>query len=65
MKEIILRDNLSRVIGVITIDNRGIQTLRTQLGEVLGTYDPNSNLTRTFLGQIVGSGNLLTMLIKP
>lgn len=64
MQDIILRDNLGRILGIITTDYRGVQTLRTQLGEVLGTYDPNSNLTRTFLGQVVGSGNLLTMLIK-
>lgn len=59
-----IRDQLGKIIAVITTDSQGIQTIKTQLGEILGTYNPKTNETRTFLGQIVGYGNLLTTLIR-
>jgi len=64
MQEVLLRDQLGMIIGRISTDYKGVLTLRSSLGEVLGTYDPKTNLTRTFLGQVVGTGNLLSMLIK-
>lgn len=60
-----LRDNLGRVIARITTDSRGVMTIKDDLGKVLGTYDPKTNQTRNFVGQVIGQGNLLTSLIPP
>ena len=51
-------------MGVINTDSRGVVTLRDQLGVILGKYDPKSNQTTNFAGQVIGTGNLLTMLLK-
>jgi len=60
----VIKDSLGKILGTIETDSRGVMTLKTQLGEILGTYDPKTNLTRTFLGEIVGTGNLLTTLLR-
>ena len=59
-----LKDGMGRIVATIETDDRGVQTIRTQLGRILGTYDPKTNMTRTFLGVIVGYGNLLRSLIE-
>ena len=64
MADQILKDPLGRVIARISTDSRGNMTIKDQLGVVLGTYDPKTNITRNFYGQVIGSGNLLTSLIK-
>ncbi len=59
-----LKNQLGVILATISTDSKGIQTIRDPLGVILGTYDPKTNTTRNFLGQIVGTGNLLTTLIK-
>lgn len=57
-----LRDAEGRVIG--TLDDQGEQvSLRDGLGRVAGTYDKRFNSTRDSSGRVVGTGNLLTMLL--
>lgn len=62
MAENVIRDQLGRILGTVSVDSRGVQTLRDSLGVILGTYDPRTNVTRNYLGQLVGNGNLLSML---
>lgn len=59
-----LRDNLGFIIATITTNGKGIQTIKDPLGKILGTYDPKTNTTKNYLGQIIGTGNLLTSLIR-
>lgn len=59
-----LKNNLGVILATITTDSKGIETIKDPLGVVLGTYDPKTNTTRNFLGQIVGTGNLLATLIR-
>jgi len=59
-----LKNNLGVILATITIDSNGIQTIKDPLGVILGSYDPKTNTTRNFLGQIIGSGNLLASLIR-
>ena len=59
-----LRDNLGFILATITTNSKGIQTIKDPLGKILGTYDPKTNTTRIFLGQVIGTGNLLTTLIR-
>ena len=59
-----LKNNLGVVLATITTASNGIQTIRDPLGVVLGSYDPKTNTTRNFLGQVVGTGNLLSSLIR-
>lgn len=60
----VLKDPLGRVIARIYTDKKGIRTIKDQLGVVLGTYDPKTNNTRNYLGQLIGKGDLLTSLIN-
>lgn len=62
MAENILKDQYGKILGSVSVDSRGIQTLRSHLGVILGTYDPKTNVTKNYMGQIIGSGNLLSML---
>lgn len=60
----VLKNNLGVILATITTDSKGIKTIKDPVGVILGTYDPKTNLTRNFLSQIIGTGNLLTSLIK-
>lgn len=62
MSENVIKDHMGRILGTVRTDSRGVQTLRDAVGQILGTYDPRTNKTRNSLGQIVGEGNLLSML---
>lgn len=59
----VLRNQLGFVLATITTDRNGVQTIKDPLGKVLGTYDPKTNITRNYLSQVIGTGNLLTSLI--
>ncbi|XMB66644.1 hypothetical protein RI065_10115 [Mycoplasmatota bacterium zrk1] len=59
-----IRDNLGKVLAIITTDSKGVKTIKTYTGEVLGTYDPSTNQTKKWAGEIIGYGDLLTSLIK-
>jgi hypothetical protein len=63
MADNILKDQYGKLLGSISVDSRGIQTLRSHLGVILGTFDPKTNVTKNYIGQIIGTGNLLSMLI--
>jgi hypothetical protein len=64
MSNEVIKDNLGRILGVISSDRKGILTIKDALGKILGTYDPKTNTTKNYLGQIIGTGNQLTRLIK-
>lgn len=59
-----LKNNLGMVLATITTASNGVQTIKDPIGYVLGTYDPKTNTTRNNLGQVIGTGNLLTSLIR-
>ena len=59
-----LKNQLGQVIAKIDTDSSGVMTIKTFTGKVLGTYDPKSNTTRNYLGQLIGTGNLLATLIE-
>jgi hypothetical protein len=60
----IIKDNLGRTLATISEDRKGVLTIKDGLGKLLGTYDPKTNTTKNYLGQVVGTGNQLTRLIK-
>jgi hypothetical protein len=60
----IIKDNLGRTLATISEDRKGVFTIKDGLGKLLGTYDPKTNITKNYLGQIIGTGNQLTRLIK-
>jgi hypothetical protein len=64
MSSSVLKDQMGRILGTVTVDRNGIQTLKSSTGIILGTYDPKTNVTKNYLGQIIGSGNVLSMLLS-
>jgi hypothetical protein len=60
----VLRDPLGQILATIETTGNGNQTIKDHLGKTLGTYDKKSNTTRNYLGQLIGTGNLLTTLIR-
>ena len=44
--------------------SNGRQVFRDRTGKLLGTYEPQSNITRDYTGKVVGRGNILAFLIK-
>jgi hypothetical protein len=64
MSSAVLKDQMGRILGTVTVDRNGIQTLKSSTGIILGTYDPKTNVTKNYLGQIIGSGNVLSMLLS-
>jgi len=63
MSETILKDRYGRIIGKIKEKRDGILELRDKYGKYLGRYDPKRNETRDKYGNLVGRGNLLSMLL--
>ena len=59
----VLRDKYGNRIGEIQTSGAK-QILRDKYGNRLGEYDANTNRTRDKYGNPVGSGNLLTTLLK-
>ena len=59
-----LKDPLGQILATIETDRNGNQTIKEYMGKILGVYYKKENKTRNYLGQIVGTGNLLTSLIR-
>ena len=57
------RDAKGRMLGIME-DQGGIIVIRDARGRQLGNYDKRMNVTRDSFGRMVGTGNLLTMLLK-
>lgn len=64
MAKQVLRDPLGQILGTIESDSKGNLKLKDYVGKLLGTYDKRTNTTRNYLGQLVGTGNLLTTLLN-
>lgn len=60
----VLKDPLGQILGTIETTSNGNQKLRDYVGKTLGTYDKKTNTTRNYLGQLIGTGNLLTTLLN-
>lgn len=58
-----IKNKLGETIGVIRAQSDGVQRIYRVNGTCLGEYRPSSNSTYTLSGQLVGSGNLLAMLL--
>lgn len=63
MSEQVLRNKNGAVIGKITVDGYGVQTIWNSRGGRLGSYHPSHNVTKNKNGANVGYGNLLTTLL--
>lgn len=59
-----IRNKSGRIIGSIMTQSNGRQVFRDRTGKLLGTYEPQSNITRDYTGKVVGRGNILAFLIK-
>jgi hypothetical protein len=64
MAKEVLRDALGQLLATIESDRNDNLVIKDYMGKILGTYDKKKNITKNYLGQIVGTGNLLTLLIK-
>ena len=64
MSEQILRNKNGSIIGKITIDSYGTQTIWSANGSRLGSYKPSDNVTKDKNGSTFGKGNLLTMFLR-
>jgi len=64
MKSQELRDKVGRLIGRIQAEPSGRLVLRDAVGRPLGTFDPRDNVTRDSKGNRVGTGNLLSMMLR-
>ena len=62
MKQI-LKDKMGHRIGEVN-DQSGRRVLADRTGRRLGEYDPKMNVTRDRVGNRVGEGNLLAMLLR-
>ena len=60
----VLKDGGGRVIGKLYIENSGDQRLENEGGRVLGRYKARNNKTEDCGGRIIGSGNILTTLLR-
>jgi len=63
MEEKVLKDKRGFILGKITTNSAGVQTLKDKVGFTKGSYDPKTNKTKDAKGFAVGDGNLLTMLL--
>ncbi len=63
MSEMVIRNKLSKQIGIIRIDKRGKQTAYNRKGEKIGCFDPKTNYTRDMNNRVLGTGNMLAGLI--
>lgn len=62
--ETTLKDFYGKIIGFIETDEYGTQTIKNFYRQTLGWYYPKQNITRDFFQSVVGSGNLLTLLLE-
>ncbi len=63
MTEQNLRDSRGKMVGKMSTDSDGVQTILDAQGNIKGKYDPKSNETQDAQGVVVGPGNLLTTLL--
>ncbi len=61
---VVLRGPSAQVLGSIEIVSSGRQELRDSKRSLLGTYSSSTNQTRDASGRLVGTGNLLTSLLR-
>lgn len=59
-----LKDSHGFLVGRVMSYDDGRQVLYDPHGFCLGTYQPIGNFTMNQHGNLVGSGNLLTMLLR-
>jgi hypothetical protein len=64
MAKEVLRDAFGQLLATIESDRNDNLVIKDYMGKILGTYDKKKNITKNYLGQIVGTGNLLTLLIR-
>lgn len=60
----VLRGPSAQVLGTLVTNAQGVQELRGVRQQLLGTYDPHRNETRDATRRLVGTGNLLTSLLR-
>lgn len=58
-----LRDSKGRVLGIVT-DSRDNRSLRDPSGKHRATYDTKTNITRDARGRVMGTGDLLSTIIR-
>ena len=63
MSDQVLKDRLGNVLGKISTASDGTLIIKDRLGNVKGKYDPKTNKTKDRLGNVIGTGNLLTTLL--
>jgi cytochrome c1 len=59
-----LKDRNYRIIGYIETDSQGKQKILDPQYRPRGTFDPKTNKTTDASYRVVGSGNLLTTLLR-
>jgi hypothetical protein len=64
MTEQVLKDNRGIVIGRIQADSSGVMVIKDHRGLIKGRYDPRTNITKDDRGIHVGTGNLLSSLLR-
>lgn len=60
----VLRGPTAQVLGSIEIAPSGVQELRNARRHLLGTYNSRTNQTCDSAGRLVGTGNLLSTLLR-
>lgn len=66
MRRQILKNSVHHVIGYVDVDDHtGKQTLLDEWFHKLGYFDPKTNSTTDEYFRRIGTGNLLTTLLRP
>ena len=58
-----IKDGSSRLLGTIKTLSNGKMEIRDATSRFKGTYDPTTNETRDASSRLVGTGNLLALLL--
>ena len=58
-----LRDSEGKVLGIIT-DSQDNRSIRDSSGRHRAAYDLKTNITRDAKGRVIGTGDLLSTVIK-
>ncbi len=59
-----IKDWTGKILGFVDKEASGKKTLRDFYGRILGTYDPQLNVTREFSGRVVAKGDVLMTLLR-
>lgn len=59
-----ITDWRGKILGFLEQDIHGKKTLRDFQGWILGTYDPQLDITFAFGGRQVGKGDILLTLLR-